>query len=191
MGFGGSKIVGHSGTSFKHRKAFTKIKKFNKLTELSYENAPELNDQEQVRKPMISRNLSKKGRVREYVVLAVIIIISLFLFLHFIDILNSKSTNYLGASLERHTEHRARLDLENYNHFIDVGYDNLRRNNLDNAQLYFVKALEIDTKGKEAREGVTQVLHQQCELKKKFCVEYEENLAYLVAMKYDTEFLDQ
>lgn len=191
MGYCGIKIPGHSGTSFKHRKAFTKIKKFNELTELSYESAPELSDPQVTVSKVINRTDSKKGIVIEHAILIATVIVSFSLLLYFFDVLDNSSKEYLGTSLEMYNERNTRLDKENYNHYIDVGFDNLRRENLDNAQLYFVKALEIDTKGKEARIGVTQVLHQQCESKNQFCSEYEENLAYLTAMKYNTEFVDK
>ncbi len=42
MGFSGSKISGHSGTSFKHRKAFVKIKEYyNKNKKISRDKSNE------------------------------------------------------------------------------------------------------------------------------------------------------
>jgi len=158
MGFSGSKISGHSGTSFKHRKGFDKILKHYEQTRYTYEDAPQLN--ESIFNPkeskFIFRNESslKREKVIYLMIVTTSIIISVFLF-HFINDTSDFDIGINSKSYQERLHFQKEID---YVEFTHAGFDNLKRNKLNNAQLYFSKALEINQCGKKARIGLTKVL---------------------------------
>ncbi len=189
MGFSGSKISGHSGTSFKHRKAFVKIKEYynkNKKVSRNKSNEKEISEKE-------------GGCQREYKVKKFDKVINLGfklpLFIVFTIALIIVGKNYTRALSKSFLENRSNAQIERalndkiesenaYRVLTRTGFDYLRYEQLNEAQSEFTRALKINSYGKEARIGLTKVLEKKCNLYGEFCKEAELNLEYLKQMNY-------
>ena len=170
------KIPGHSGTDFKHKKAFSRQKDYyrKKLKEKSkYNSLDKVNTYKVEFKPTEKKNL-----VLETVKYIGITITFIGLFWIGSKLFESYKIS-AKQSIEYHQESKNRTKNEAYNVLTKTGLDYFNSGELDMAQEEFILALKINQNGLDARIGLTKVLQAKCIALNKFCVEFEENLEYL------------
>jgi len=191
MGFPGHfKITGHSGTEFKHRKAFSKIKSYKE----SGNHKKNKSDSGEFILPIkasvptdYQHAYRQDRKMRLYFKLPVFLIT-----LTLISLVLLKNCGKYESSVESRN-HQALMDYtieqkdanaESYIFFLNSGYYHLNRNELNTAQWEFTRALYIDEYGKEARIGLTRTLIAQCKEYQKECDNIQVNLDFLHNMKY-------
>jgi len=191
MGFPGHfKIAGHSGTSFKHRKAFDKRKAYQKQSSNTKKSA----DKTSIKLPIKSsvptdyqKAYQQERRFKLFFKLPVFLIT--IIVIGFV-IVNS-SSHYKEALNARNHSNKIELEMvmeavqrEDYLFLVNSGYYYYRRKKLDTAQWEFTRALSIDEYGKEARIGLTRTLIEQCKEYHRACDEISENIEFIRGMKY-------
>ena len=193
MGFPGHfNIPGHSGTDFKHRKAFAKIKDYNRKrssidlpkieTEKDFKTSPQFSKKYQL---TFAEKAIKFGF--KLPLFLCFIIISFWVFNNFTNHYFSVINNSDKAYQTTVKEYKAKEKRENYDLFIRSGKSHLKANQLNFAQAEFIRALTIYKYAKEARVGLTLTLVEKCNSRKEFCQEAQDHILFLKKMKYLTE----
>ncbi len=191
MGFPGHfKIAGHSGTSFKHRKAFEKIKSYQEQSKnektsfdegtykLPIKSSVQTNYQEANKQDRRMRLFFKLP------VFLISVIVFSFVFVksskYYKNMLNARNQQeIIGFKTVQETG-----NLEDYIFFVNSGYYHLRRKQTSTAQSEFIRALSIDKYGKDARIGLTKTLIERCKDYHEGCEEIQANLNFIRGMKY-------
>ena len=187
MSFGNGKISGHSGTEFKHRKAFTGIKAHRKRWQSSV-NKEQPSDTVSWKEVNMERTAKKwEDAQRALLFLIPILIIANFLVWKYDDKFGQMINEQYAARQDYVAQQKAlRVMSEN-----DAAYDLLTRSgklflksgSLDYAQKEFIGALKLYPYGKEANIGLTKVLVKKCELCQMYCEEAEQYLAFIATFK--------
>ena len=194
MGFPGHfKISGHSGTDFKHRKLFSEINKYNRTRKSINKSKTNKKENSAKNKPIIKKDY-EISKYDKYVRLG----IKLPIFLTFLTLMIVGAKSYsnvmediLGEASLKSKESltiKEKEDNENaYKVLVESGSQYMKSELLDEAYFEFVRALNVDKYGKDARIGLTKVLVKKCKLKNQNCYEAELNINYLKEMNYISE----
>lgn len=190
MGFPGHfKIPGHSGTDFKHRKAFSKIKKYYRDQQII--RSPKSDCESAIKATQqnpIKYRFSKRDKILNLGVKFPLFL--LFTTMAFFVLKNF--TNYYFTKFEK-SNRQFVIDLNKqaekekkdaYDLFVRTAQSYLHVNKLDKAQSEFIRALSLDNYGKLARIGLTKTLIKKCKQQQEFCDEIKPHLDYLEQMKY-------
>jgi len=182
MGYSGMKISGHSGTQFKHRKAF-----YNKLKPMvtGTSNTPgkDIYPEYSFSELQKARAEIKKANFKKAVLLWTPFVIALLAFCAYVmsDFetipFSQSSTPCTPYTSTCRAERMAKLAILNsntkttlnYDIFVEAGNVALKENRLNDAQVDFTKALKEDNFGKEANLGLTRTLSESCRQHGKFC----------------------
>ncbi len=183
MSPGHFRLPGHSGTDFKHRKAFERGKELQqqKIPSRSASSTP----------PKVPYQSAYSGSVKLQWVLqtiAVLITFGALLCISYVLISNYYAAPPFTAS-SWELEH-SRLKKENqraYEMLVDRGDTFLASGELERAHGAFAQALQIDQYGKNARRGLTKTLALRCQTEGTHCAAANENLDFLLKMQYATE----
>ncbi len=193
MGFPGHcKIAGHSGTDFKHRKAFSKLKEYKQNTSKKYGNITT----EEFLLPIPAAiptdyfgAYQRNRRINLLVKLpAFLISICFFGFFlrHFSNTCTEHSiVNFNEARLEIDKEKELKK-MENITYFYHSGNYHLQKNELHKAREYFTRTLAADEDNLDARIGLTETLTMYCHRHNLFCKEARIQLEFLQEMDYLT-----
>ena len=190
---GHCKIPGHSGTDFKHRKAFKKRKEYltkQLLSKKTFKNTGLLkNDKHRNEIGNNGRSEINKGTL---LVLSFFIVAALGSIIYMGSQIYKKPVReFLEVSLDEVQpiikSHQQRELEEAYNFLASSGNGYLNANLLDEAQTEFSHALKLYEYGRKARIGLTKILIKKCEMYSNLCKEAEENIEFLIEMKYASE----
>lgn len=194
MGFPGHfKITGHSGTEFKHRKAFDKIKTYRRQSDKK----DSTNESSDFIPPILSSApidyQQKYVRDRKMRILFKLPLLMISVIL--LGIVVVKSTNYYKDSLNNKyhqslidfTSYKTSKALKNRTFFNNSGYYHLRIGDLYTAQQEFTRALHKDEYDIDARIGLTETLIERCIRNNEVCKEALTNIAFLDDMDYLTK----
>ncbi len=194
MGFPGhSKIAGHSGTEFKHRKAFSKIKHYHQQSSVK-NNVPGTEEFLLPIPATVPTNYlqayQKERSIKLLINLPVFLIaISLVGYL-LINFSNECEKSFVQnyerglSNLEKNKEEKIRR-IKNFTYFYNSGNYHLQKNELLKAQKKFTRALALDEYNIDARIGLTETLIAQCQQYHLFCKEAQIQLDFLD----DTDYL--
>lgn len=165
MGFSGSKISGHSGTEFKHRKAFYKKLK-PMVTGTTNTPGKDIYPEYSYRELQKARAELRRTNYRKYLLICIPTVILLIIFMGYIN--SQFLANLLGHSPTIETQIQE-TSIETYHLFVEAGFVALKENRLHDAQLDFMQAIETNHYGKEANLGLTKTLAEACRQRGKFC----------------------
>jgi len=175
MGFSGIKITGHSGTEFKHRKAFASFKQVSKNP--SYKNIDAPNNA-QFEKRDYSYKVNKLEQLIKIGFLLPLFLGTLFfaIYLFFDPKIGWFEPLYFNnaAYLENKESEEKRLNREAYAVLVKSGYEYLESNNLDQAHWEFYRALKMYSHAKGANLGMTKTLAIKCQTKGVYCKEAKD-----------------
>ena len=191
MGFPGHfKISGHSGTEFKHRKAFSKIKSYkessnskNKQSESGEYILPI-----KATVPTDYQHAYRQDRNMRLFFKLPVFLITLIL-VSFVVVKTSGGHEMvveysIQAPCLDLTPQEKEECLEAYLLFVNSGYYHLNNGELNTAQWEFTRAIYIYEYGKGARIGLTRTLIAQCKDHQKECDNIQVNLEFIRSMKY-------
>lgn len=184
------KITGHSGTEFKHRKAFEKIKSYQEQSK----HAKNAFNEDSFKLPITSsvptnyqEAYKQERRIKLFFKLPVFIVSVILIGFVFIK----SSNHYKDALNARNYQQKIALETimeavhrEDYLFLVNSGYYYFRRKKLSTAQWEFTRALSIDEYGKDARIGLTRTLIERCKAYHEGCEEIQTNLDFIRGMKY-------
>lgn len=168
MGFSGCHIPGHSGTQFRHRKAFVKNKSNKALKTL-----PNFvkNDSSFSAEKRDTYSDSVIVKILQKIVLPTLMVGSMF----FIIICCTSFFRSLSLLSDGHSEYhqkaRAKELQDWYRYFVKSGHYYMRTNNLEAAQNEIHRALKIFPTGMHANIAMTQILSRRCKMEGSFCSE--------------------
>lgn len=187
MGFPGQfRIPGHSGTDKKHKKAFTKWRKWQREDALTYENG--------------SRTSARTGRyeseysiptyIKKWFLIVGIPIIFLAVGSLSYLVFNAGDgliSSYKKAEVVIDSPHN---DVERLNAFLF--YDKLanrwlEKGDYEEALANFNQALKMAPYSKRARLGLIKVLEHYCEYGESYCVEAAEQRAFVDGMGWRSD----
>ncbi len=187
------KITGHSGTEFKHRKAFEKIKAYKEQAK----HAKNAFNEDSFKLPITSsvptnyqEAYKQERRIKLFFklpifIIAIIVIsfVSVNFSNHYVDALNAR--NY-QKQLSYRTEKEIKK-LENFTFFYNSGNYHLQKNELNAAQLEFTQVLYLDKYNIDARIGLTETLVARCQQYHELCDEAQIQLDFLDDMDFLTK----
>ena len=178
------KIPGHSGTDFKHRKAFKKAKelqdKRKRVSAAITKNNFEPGYSKNIANSLLAKWM-KAGLFFSAVVLSLIFVENQA------DNISTQLKEYKTKSEIIRAENIINVYTRAYKVLTTTGNDYLYWNMLDEAQSEFALALKIDKNGKAANLGMTKTLMKKCAQRSEYCAEAK---AYLDYMKSLGEALD-
>ena len=170
MGYCGIKIPGHTGTDFKHKKAFKKsiynLKKEKRASDVK----------------TVAREKTKSNPWLKYlhftIALGFLAIFCIVTFFFFLRIGQTPHKNFYTTSTKKYTYDREAQR-------VLYGSANLFYINelYDHAQEEAVRLLKVNPKEMKNIKLMHSILEKQCETKNIFCKEAEEYCAYLDLMK--------
>ena len=175
MGFCGSKISGHSGTEFKHRKAFVSIKAYHEKTKYFKKSYSYNSNLDKI--PLAFEARLKEGWLQKASRFSKIFLLISSIFF-FIGIFSYKlyplnKTDVLEEELNKAQE-AATI----------CGYEYLSENQLKLARKEFLDALAINEKEIKARVGLTKSLVLLCNRHEKYCEAAALNTKFVYDHKY-------
>ncbi|MFT4664393.1 MAG: tetratricopeptide (TPR) repeat protein [Polaribacter sp.] len=184
MGFFCSKIPGHSGTAFKHRKAFNSIKEYDNKS-ISYNRKDKRNSkmhpklapkiyQEAIRS---SSWIDKQIRLSLLLTFIVMMFYGITACYNALPNRQSKIYSYL-KTYELEQQRNA------YRILVHSGKSYMIGNQFQEANDEFARALKLFPYGKEARIEITKLYLITCELQNNYCDLIEKNIRFLEEMNY-------
>jgi len=167
MGYAGLKISGHSGTEFKHRKGFEKIKKLNQHTSRTKngENEIDENSKQLIQKDLNTRfeHAEKYHRLKMIIGIPILIISALlFSYIIFKGKIDLRISQYATNAYEERISKEKKQNDEFYRTMISEGNYHLENEKITRAQNSFKSALAMDRYGEEANIGMTKAVIQEC-----------------------------
>lgn len=180
---GHSKIAGHSGTANKNRKAFSKrialqkVEALNKKVDRKKSDA--FLDDISAKRLEYAKTWKLQTKMNWFVRLPVFIATVLILII-ITNKIYSRYQAFSEGSITTKSMNRTTNSKKAYLLFVDNGDYSLTHHRYDEAYLSYVKALELDNKGVDARIGLTKTLIEKCKLDNTFCEHKEINLNYLI-----------
>lgn len=189
MGFPGHfKIPGHSGTDFKHRKAFSKVKAYQKTRKSVRKHiaSSKFGDPGIVSQLQEART-SKANTFATYLSIGSKLFFALALLTTFVLGMNWVLNRPISISPEPENLAFKKELRDAYHVLVTTGNNFLLGGSLDEAQSEFVRAIKIDEYGELARIGLTKVLAKKCELYNEFCEEAVQQKDFLKEMGYLSE----
>ena len=189
------KIPGHSGTDFKHRKAFQKSRKrleVIKRTNGSYRKMQSAD------MPKNAKGYSKISinKPLKWLVAAVRLTMFFLLILLIKNIVISVhqelTTNTKKITLTQAFSKNSLTYMEIYYLFVKEGNNYLDQDKLNEAHQLFAKAWNLDRYGFEANLGMTKVLLKKCKSTGEYCSEAEAYLIYIkkIAKLTDNQLIE-
>jgi len=162
MALGGGKIAGHSGTDFKHRVAYSAIKKYNRKNNPPSKHRssnPKPPSRYQYNESTIFLNLTST------LILILTFLIVGFLFFQETAPLVLKTTDYEQLRLTREAIRQQEFNdsrLTNFSYYLNVGELYYNRGNQEAAQANFQKALSYTDKEQDIYVKYARSLSEQC-----------------------------
>lgn len=190
MGFPGHfKISGHSGTEFKHRKAFEKIKAYrkqsNETKNHSGKTALKLPIKSSI--PIDYQYAYQKNRNLKLFFKLPIFLVSILSIGFFIANIPKDLGNIYLPKDQELIDAKAKKEairLENLTYFYNSGYYHLKRNELEEAHRDFVEVLLKDEYNVDARVGLAETLIARCKQDCVLCEEVHLQLDFIDKMDY-------
>ncbi|MEL7248968.1 MAG: hypothetical protein AAFO03_11135 [Bacteroidota bacterium] len=177
---GHSKIPEHSGTDFKHRKAFSKAR------ELLQKKIPKRSPSSTSPKAPYRSAYAGSGKlpwVLQFI--GALVALGAIITLGYVLISNYYADPPFAATSFELKQQQIKAEKERaYQIMVDTGNGYLAHGEPAQAHLEFAQALRIDEYGKDARVGLTKALILRCRTEGKYCEVADDNLAYVLKMKY-------
>lgn len=170
MGYVGGKIPGHTGTQFKHKKVFSKIKKKLKFDGKS--SKPILVKRETYEDDPIAKAFRVIVGLISSVVLLSLLLIVLWSIGNIKLHRNQLSTSFLNEIEKKENKEAAIMLYNSAESYYNSGY-------YDAAQNEIQRILNIYPTNSQAIELMSDILKKQCELKNIFCDSAKDYEAYL------------
>ena len=159
MGFAGLKISGHSGSEFKHRKAFSQRRTSeNSASKTEVFALPIIDAQ-----PTDYQKIYDQDRKLRLFFKLPLFLIALIV-IGYVTI-GSSSANKAALNAENNEQFNTVKETEiiqDYDFYINSGYYYLGKNKLNTAQREFTRALGIDEYNIDARIGLTKTMIERC-----------------------------
>jgi len=180
------KIQGYSGTDFKHRKPFQKLKEhLNKKKRTgSATRKVDSNFRFKNKKTTpFSRNTVDRSLKWLFAVVRLSLFVLIFLLVknvvETVNTVNTELTTNSRVNVEDYKYYKGLTNMEIYRHLIATGNDYLKANKLDEAHKTFAKAWNMDRYGFEANLGMTKTLVKKCAQTGQYCHEAEDYFNYM------------
>lgn len=191
MGFPGHfNIPGHSGTDQKHKKAFTKWRKWQREDALSYES--ERKSSQRTGQYKSEHEVSRTGRKWLLILGLPVVLLALacsgWLIFQAGDGMMSSFEQPLTISLTPQTDAER---LRSYDHFRRLGNQALEEGHHEAARVNFTHALTLAPYSKNARVGLTLVLEHYCVENERYCDEAKEQRRYMKKMGWGEDVYDE
>ena len=182
----GGKIPGHSGTDFKHRKAFSGPKAF-------YKNGRIFSKKKLAASSQSFEEILKARKHQKRVESRILIYLVLFIGILTISCLWYFDQNYPAyvykqeqQRLEQYQnsklEKQLKEDMEDYSVLVNIGNINLDHGKLNEAQGLFSSALRIFPNGIEGHIGMEKTLRLQCFTNSQNCKEAQNYAAFVKSL---------
>jgi len=178
------KIPGHSGTDFKHRKAFNKVEE---LQDKRKRTSGAIMDSNYDAEPNKYKRNSSFSKWFKAGLLLTTFIFSFFFIKNQASNISNQLSKYGAEGEIIKAQSKKNVYTRAYRILTSTGNDYLYWNMLDEAQSEFALALKIDKNGKAANLGMTKTLIKKCAQKSEYC---QEAKAYLNYMRSLGEVLD-
>lgn len=176
-------IPGHSGTAFKHRKPFQKLKEHLNKKKRTASTPGKVNSTAHfIKKNYPSFSKNSVDRSLKWVVAIICLTLFLLIFLLAKNIVKSFYTDLTTISKESEEIIAKRLQ-DSYDFLIISGDGYLHWNMLDEAQREFDRALKIDKDGLEANLGMAKTLLKKCAQNGEYCRKAEDYSNYIKKIK--------
>ncbi|MEM9823966.1 MAG: hypothetical protein AAF985_22970 [Bacteroidota bacterium] len=192
MGFSGSRIPGHSGSDFKHRKAFVRQNEYYRKQGKAQNS--KTNTEEQGQDPISETRSFEPSKAEQWIkygigLPAIIltsagILYALFFYGDLVSLgLNKDPQQYAKEVKEKQLRQKAIKD-DAYRVNVGTGNYYLQNNQLKAAQTEYTRALQIDKYGETARIGLAIVLLKRCQREGVLCYEIAEQLTFIQEMNF-------
>ena len=173
------KISGHSGTSQKNKKAFSKQKEYYRK---KLDNKSRIQNVERISPRNHYRPVNKDDKVLKFIkYIGITITLVALVWISYL-IINELIIAY-NISTQKYIENQRKIvtreDNEAYKVLIQSGAEYFNENQLDLAQEEFLLALKVRKNGMDAKIGLTKVLGAKCKQFNQYCEEYNKNIKHL------------
>jgi len=178
MGFCGSRIPGHSGTDFKHRKAFVGIKTYTQKSRFFKNYYPEKlqSDPLPFEKRLQEKWLQKAIRFSTFFLIlsAILFLFGMYSFTLMQNVVRSIESIHLQEAALKKAQ----------NTTIICGYEYLSENQLELAIEEFSEVISMNEKHRAARVGLAEALVKLCNSNEDYCELAALNTKYVYDHKY-------
>ncbi len=175
IGGGGGKIPGHSGTDFKHRKAFGGTKAFYKKWQIYNKHKLARSSQsfEEIRRArQHQKNVEIKSLLYLMAIIVSLTIVALWCFENYYPVYVVKSSEYRYNRYEQLYFDKKMEEKENeYHSLVKSGNRFFKEKKLIQSQRAYRKAIRLFPSRIKATEGMKNVLEQRCKTDNKYCDE--------------------
>lgn len=182
---GSFRISGHSGTDFKHRKAFKKTKELQDKRKRTSSVVIKSNFNYKISENLLHNSYEKLIKVGLFLLISVFVM--QFKERMIFDPLGEYGAHGFTEKATIKEQNKRIINEQAYHVLTTTGNDYLYWNRLDEAQDEFARALKIDKNGYKANLGMTKTLMKKCKQRGEYCDEAKDYLDY---MKTSNQYID-